>query len=205
MKLRSLSRLPGQLFLLLSAVTALSSIAQSEPPPEILDPVVTTATRTPAAPRTLGSAVDFLSAEDLARRQITSLSQALGGIAGAPRFSSGAAGSVTSLFLRGANSNQTLFLVDGLRFSDPNTDYMVFLGGACVAACDNLEVAHGPQSTLYGGEAVGGVVSLRAQRGTGPGSGTVAVEGGSFGTIQGAVSAQGQPLQFLRTRRPHRQ
>jgi vitamin B12 transporter len=94
--------------------------------------------------------------------------------------------------MRGANSNQTLFLVDGMRINDPNTDYQVFLGGACVSACDNLEVAHGPQSTLYGGEAVGGVISLRSQRGVGEPSEQVAIEAGSFGTVQGAVSAQGE-------------
>jgi vitamin B12 transporter len=167
-----------------SAQTAISSPAQ-------LDPVVTSATRTPARPQTLGSVVDAFSAADFARRQISSLSQALGSVAGAPHFASGAAGATTSLFLRGANSNQTLFLVDGLRFNDPNADYQVFLGGACVAACDSLEVAHGPQSTLYGGEAVGGVISLRAQRGEGPAQARVALEGGSFGTVQGAFSAQG--------------
>jgi vitamin B12 transporter len=157
-----------------------------------LAPFVTTATRTPAEPQTIGSAVDVISAADLARRQVNSLAGALGSAAGAPLFSSGASGAVTSLFLRGANSNQTLFLVDGLRLNDPNTDYAVFLGGACVSACDSLEIAHGPQSTLYGGEAVGGVVSLRAQRGTGAASGRVSLEAGSFGTVQGAISGQGE-------------
>lgn len=161
-------------------------------PATSLDPFVTSATRTPARPQTLGSAVDAFSAAEFARRQISSLSQALGSATGAPHFSSGAAGGTTSLFLRGANSNQTLFLVDGLRLNDPNTDYQVFLGGACLASCDSLEVAHGPQSTLYGGEAVGGVISLRAQRGEGPASGRVALEAGSFGTVQGAISAQGE-------------
>ena len=191
MTLPSRFRIPGPVFCMISALIACSAL-RAQTPPEVLEPVITTATRTPAEPRTIGTAVDYLSAEDLARRQITSLAQALGGVAGTPRFASGAAGAISSLFLRGANSNQTLFLVDGLRINDPNTDYQVFLGGACVAACDNLEVAHGPQSTLYGGEAVGGVVSLRAQRGVGPARETVAVEAGSFGTIQGAVSAQGE-------------
>lgn len=177
---------------LLSASFVLTSArAQTLAVPTQLDPVVTSATRTAAAPETLGTAVDFFSAADFARSQVASLSQALGSATGAPHFASGAAGSTTSLFLRGANSNQTLFLVDGLRLNDPNTDYQVFLGGACVAACDSLEIAHGPQSTLYGGEAVGGVVSLRAQRGDGPGQGKVALEAGSFGTVQGAISAQG--------------
>jgi vitamin B12 transporter len=159
--------------------------------PSPLAPYVTTATRTPAEPATVGSFVETFLAAELARRQVNSLSGALGFATGAPLASTGAGGAVTSVFLRGANSNQTLFLVDGLRLNDPNTDYAVFLGGACVSACDSLELAHGPQSTLYGGEAMGGVVSLRAQRGAGVPSGRLAVEAGSFGTLQGAVSAQG--------------
>jgi len=173
--------------------SALSDVrAQTLPSVTTLDPLITTATRTPAAPQTLGATVDVITAADLARRQVSSLSSALGLGAGTPHFSSGAGGAINSLFLRGANSNQTLFLVDGLRLNDPNTDYQVFLGGACVGACDSLEVGHGPQSTLYGGEAMGGVVSLRAQRGVGAPAGRVAVEAGSFGTVQGAVSSQGE-------------
>jgi vitamin B12 transporter len=159
---------------------------------QTLPSFVTTTTRTSADPRTIGSAIDVISPEELARRQISSLAGALGAAAGAPLFSSGAAGATTSLFLRGANSNQTLFLVDGLRLNDPNTDYAVFLGGSCVGACDSLEISHGPQSTLYGGEAVGGVISLRARRGSGAPAGRVAVEAGSFGTVQGALVTQGE-------------
>jgi vitamin B12 transporter len=156
-----------------------------------LAPFIVTATRTPVAPQTLGTVVDQISAADLARRQISSLKDALGGVPGAPTSASGQAGGITSIFLRGANSNQTLFLVDGIRFSDPNTDYSVFLGGAMVGAGDSLEIAHGPQSTLYGGEAIGGVVSLRAQKGSGAPTGQVSVEAGSFGTVDGSASAQG--------------
>ncbi|MBI2513365.1 MAG: TonB-dependent receptor [Opitutae bacterium] len=168
---------------------ALLALAQDAAPTKVDDYVVT-ATRTPAAANTLGTAVDTLSAADLARQQLTGIRSALSGVPGAPAFASGGAGGSTSLFLRGTNSNQTLFLVDGIRFNDPNTDYAVALGGACVSACDSLEIAHGPQSTLYGGEAVGGVVSLRAQRGRGAASGSITAEAGSFGTIQGAVTAQ---------------
>ncbi|MBI2516562.1 MAG: TonB-dependent receptor [Opitutae bacterium] len=161
-----------------------------EKAPAPLPEVVVTATRTPAAVNTVGSAVDSLGAAELARMQLPLLRGALSSIPGAPAFANGGAGAATSLFLRGSNSNQTLFLVDGLRYNDPNTDYAVALGGACLGACDSLEVAHGPQSTLYGGEAVGGVVALRAQRGNGPARGSVAAETGSFGTVQGAIAAQ---------------
>ncbi|HUR56728.1 MAG TPA: TonB-dependent receptor, partial [Opitutaceae bacterium] len=180
-------------FIFLSTASAVLGAALAAQPaaPAQLSPFVTTATRSAADPKTVGTNVEVLSAADLARRQIRSLSGALG-TGGAPLFASGQGGGVTSLFLRGANSNQTLFLVDGLRLNDPNTDYAVFLGGACVSACDSLEIAHGPQSTLYGGEAVGGVVSLRAQRGSGAPNGRVGIEAGSFGTVQGSLSAQGE-------------
>ena len=188
------ARLPRRSRLIVPAFVALATAlapGRGQPSPAQLDPFVTTATRTPAAPQTVGAVVDVIAAADLARRQVTTLASALGIVAGAPHFSSGAGGALSSLFLRGANSNQTLFLVDGLRLNDPNTDYQVFLGGACVGACDSLEVGHGPQSTLYGGEAVGGVVSLRAQRGAGVPTARLAAEAGSFGTVQGAVSGQG--------------
>ncbi len=175
----------------LGASLALGRLLAQESSTVELPPYVLAATRTPAALTTTGTYVDSISAAELARMQLNSLQSALGGIPGAPAFQSGATGGVTSLFLRGSNSNQTLFLVDGIRFNDPNTDYAVSLGGMCVSACDSLEVAHGPQSTLYGGEAVGGVLSLRAQRGAGAATETVSVEAGSFGTVQGAVHAQG--------------
>ncbi len=178
--------------LFVHGTTALLPVARGQTAPPQLPAFITTATRTPADAQTLGSVVDTFAAGDLARRQINSLAAALGAAAGTPLFASGANGAVASLFLRGSNSNQTLFLVDGLRLNDPNTDYAVFLGGACVSACDSLEIAHGPQSTLYGGEAVGGVVSLRAQRGAGAPAGQIAMEAGSFGTRQGTVTGQGE-------------
>ena len=195
MKLPSRARWARRSLFAVGACCALG-VVRGQTPPESLEPFVTSATRTPAERQTVGSDVDLLTSADLARRQISSLAQALGGVAGAPLFSSGAPGAGASIFLRGANSNQTLFLVDGVRFSDPNTDYNIFLGGACVGACDSLEVAHGPQSTLYGGEAVGGVIALRSLRGSGVPSARVAVEAGSFGTVQGAVSAQGEEREW---------
>lgn len=189
-----LSSLTARLALVVSAACARPLLPAQTPavPAQQLAPFVTSATRNSADPQTIGSVVDVISADELARRQVTSLASALGAATGAPLFSSGASGMVTSLFLRGANSNQALFLVDGLRLNDPNTDYAVFLGGSCPGACDSLEISHGPQSTLYGGEAVGGVISLRAQRGNGAPGGRVAFEAGSFGTVQGLLAAQGE-------------
>jgi len=180
---------PWAAFAVALAATSTASAQSSAPQ---LDPVVTTATRTPVSAAQLGSAVDVISAADLERRQIDSLAGALGTVPGAPSFASGAFGASASLFLRGANSNQALFLVDGIRLNDPNTDYQLLLGGACLGACDSLEVSHGPQSTLYGGEAMGGVIALTAQPGSGAPSGRVVLEGRSFGTVQGTLDLQGE-------------
>lgn len=177
-------------FVVLPAIAVLVA-AQSSSEPVQLDELFVTATRTPVCASELGTSIEYVSGEDLARQQISSLQAALGGAPGLPLFASGATGAATSLFMRGANSNQTLFLVDGLRLNDPNTDYGVFLGGAAVSPTDGIEIARGPQGTLYGGEAIGGVVSLRTAKGEGAPSARVAVEGGSFGTVQGSVNTQG--------------
>src|SRR5579859_2924626 len=152
---------PGRL-VIVAVLSAARALAQS-PPDAPLEPVVVVATRTPEDIRTLGTAVDSISADDLSRQQIATVGAALGAAPGLPAFANGAPGSDLSVFTRGSDSDQTLFLVDGIRLNDANTDYAVFLGGARLGATDSIEVARGPQSTLYGSEAVGGVVSLQAQ------------------------------------------
>ncbi len=166
------------------------AFAQLEPD-TALDPVVVVATRTPSDIRTLGSAVDLETPEDLLRRQLATLADALGILPGAPSFANGAAGSADSVFMRGANSDQTLFLVDGIRMNDDNTDYAVFLGGARLGASDSVEVARGPQSILYGSGAAGGVVLVEAQKGAGDPSAEACVNAGSFGTFGGGLDTQG--------------
>jgi len=158
----------------------------------LLEAVIVVATRTPEDSRTLGSAVDVETAADLAREQVSTLAAALGAVPGVTALANGAGGSDVSAFTRGSDSDQTLFLVDGIRLNDANTDYAVFLGGARLGATDSVEVARGPQSTLYGSEAVGGVVSVQARKGAGDPTAQVSVEAGSFGSVSGAFDTQGR-------------
>jgi vitamin B12 transporter len=190
MNIPSPARRTRRALLLASALAALALRGQT-PPPDILENYVVTATRTPQPATQAGTVTDVLTADELSRRQLTLVSSLFGLATGTPVTPSGAAGEVTSVFLRGSNSNQTLFLVDGIRLNDPNTDYQAYLGGASLGATDRVEIAHGPQSTLYGGVAVGGVVSISAQRGRGAPTANLSAEGGSFGTIGGAFAAQG--------------
>jgi vitamin B12 transporter len=181
---------PGCLAVLAAFLVTATAYSQSEPD-SALDPFLVVATRTPADIRTLGTAVDLITAADLSRQQITTPAAALGGVPGAPSFANGAIGADVSIFTRGSDSDQTLFLVDGIRLNDANTDYAVYLGGARLGATDTIEIARGPQSTLYGSEAVGGVISIQSQKGSGDPTADVAIEAGSFDTVSGALDAQG--------------
>lgn len=184
--------------LALAAVAALApgrARAQSEET-VALAPVVSDATLLPEPASDVGSAVADVSGGDIARLQTQSLAYLLGTLADVPVFATGQAGAASSVFLRGSDSDQTLFLVDGVRFNDANTDYGVFLGEWRATPADRIEVVYGPQSTLYGAEAVGGVISLTLARGTGAPTANVAVDGGSFGTVEGSLAAQGASGQW---------
>ena len=180
----------GRLAVLASVILTGPLYSQSDSGSQ-LDPYVVVATRTPADIRTLGTAVDLITAADLSREQITTPAAALGAAPGVPSFANGAIGADISVFTRGSDSDQTLFLVDGIRLNDANTDYAVYLGGARLGATDSIEIARGPQSTLYGSEAVGGVISIQAQKGTGSPASDVDIEAGSFGTVAGTLNTQG--------------
>jgi vitamin B12 transporter len=176
---------------LILAALGLAVAARAQSGPVQLAPIVVVASRLPESAANSGSAVDVISGADLSREQLTTFADALAGVPGAPAFATGQLGAATSLFLRGSDSNQTLFLVDGIRLNDANTDYGNFLGGARIFPADTIEIARGPQSTLYGSEAVGGVVSLRMNPGVGTPSESITAEAGSFHTTDGVVTAQG--------------
>ncbi len=168
-----------------------SARAQTVPYSVILDEVVVSATRTPNELRTTGSVVEKITGDDVARRQLPTLASALNGAAGAP-VTTGGTGGATSIFLRGSNSNQTLVLVDGVRLGDSNALYANYIGGAAPSWFDTIEVIKGPQSTLYGADAVGGAISINAQRGQGAPTASVSAEAGSFGTYGSRLAAQGE-------------
>jgi vitamin B12 transporter len=206
MKIPTLSRLAGR-SLLVCSLGACASVVQAQQPasagaqpavtpspastPVELEPYAITATRTLVPLTQLGSAVTIITPQELERRQVRTLFDALSGAAGSP-VQTGGAGGTTSLFIRGSNSGHTLFVVDGIRASDANAGYSSLVGGAAANSTDRIEVVRGPQSLVYGADAIGGVVSIAAECGAGEPRGTVSAEAGSFGTVRGGVSAQGE-------------
>ncbi len=126
------------------------------------DEIVVTATRQPAPVSQLPARVDILTREDIEARALSTLTEALG----AEAVQSAGAGQQASLFLRGANSNHTLALFDGVRLNDasaPNGQYDFGQDG--LGALERVETLRGPASALYGSDAIGGVVNVIPRRG----------------------------------------
>ena len=134
-----------------------------------------------------GSSVSVLTREDLDARQTLTLGDALRLVPGFAVARSGGPGTVTSVFPRGGESDFTLVLVDGVRAN-------AFGGGldlsqVPVADAARIEVVSGPQSALYGSDAIGGVIQIVTARG-GPLMGTAFAEAGGRAARNGAATVR---------------
>jgi len=164
--------------------------AQSAGPTTTTPPVVVSATREPIPAADVGSTVSIITGEELEDRQIRVVSDALRAVPGVAVNRSGPMGGLSQVRIRGAESNQTVVLVDGVKINDPFTGEVDF-AHLLTAEVDRIEVLRGPQSVIFGSEAIGGVVSIYTKRG-GPGLQTgLFAEGGSFGTGQGSAALRG--------------
>ena len=150
-----------------------------EPAP-IREQVVVAATRGDAALSTLGVSVSVLDREQIAEREPSSVLQLLQGLPGIAVARTGGPGSQASAFVRGGESRFTRILVDGVPVNQPGGGFD--FGSALPLELDRLEVVRGSASSLYGTDALAGVIHLVTRRaGPEPGIGLRAeAEGGSF-------------------------
>ncbi|GJE54186.1 MULTISPECIES: TonB-dependent receptor plug domain-containing protein [Methylobacterium] len=149
-----------------------------------LEEISVSATGVPTPTSQIGSSVTVLTAETLQQQQRRTVPDALQQVPGLNVVQTGGPGGQTSVFIRGANANQTKVLIDGIDATDPSTPNGAFdFGQLLTDDLSRIEVLRGPQSGLYGADAIGGVISFVTTRGEGPTRITTRVEGGSFGTF----------------------
>lgn len=147
------------------------------------------ANRTPTEAAKVGSSVEVLTEKDLEKQSRTYLKDYLEQLPGVSFSQNGPPGTTTRMNIRGAGSEYVKVLVDGMDISDPSsTKTSVPFEHLLVGDVSRIEVLKGSQSTLYGGDAVGGVISIETKAATKPGfSMSGGVEGGEYSTFNGAA------------------
>jgi len=153
-------------------------------------PIVVTATRVAQTADESLSSVTVITHKDIERSQSGSLSELLQGVAGVNVVSQGGSGKLTSVYMRGTNPGHVAVLIDGTRMGSvtAGTVSWEFLP---LAQVDRIEVVRGPNSALYGSEAIGGVIQIFTRRGDGPARWNVAAGGGRYASREASADISG--------------
>ncbi|WP_309090092.1 TonB-dependent receptor domain-containing protein [Phenylobacterium sp.] len=157
-----------------------------------VDTLVVTASRRPTPAEEVGSAVTLFTADDIQRRQQRAAPDVLQLSPGLNVVQTGGPGGRTSVFIRGANANHTKVLIDGVDANDPSQGGVFDFGAVLTSDIERIEVLRGPQSGLYGSDAIGGVVNIVTAPPGGPARLRARVEAGSLETFDQALGASGQ-------------
>lgn len=154
--------------------------------------LVITAGRLAEAPETVGSSHTVITREEIEHRQAEHLYELLREVPGISISSTGS-GRLTGIRMRGAEDGQTAVMIDGVRVYDPVSPRAALDLSLLPppAAVERIEVIRGPQSTLYGSDAMGGVINIITRRGEGPPTLTTSLRGGSQRTWNPAVNLRG--------------
>ncbi|RRV38289.1 TonB-dependent receptor [Pseudomonas sp. o96-267] len=150
----------SRLALAIAVMPGLSLAAE----PYVAEPLVVTSGRLAEPQAQATAATTVFERDDIERLQVSSVPDLLSRVPGVSIVQSGGRGSLTSLFLRGANANQTLVLVDGVRLNAAASGLarLEFLSPDQI---ERIEVVRGARSALYGSDAIGGVVQIFTRRG----------------------------------------
>jgi outer membrane receptor protein involved in Fe transport len=156
--------------------------------------IVVTAAGSAQAGEETSKAISTVSSQEIQARDEFSIAEALRMIAGLRYQQLGGPGSLTSLKTRGLRNEDTAILIDGQRLRDaaaPQGDGSGLLGDLIVTNVDRLEVLRGSGSSLYGTNAIGGVVNVLTDEGGGRTRGSLLTEGGSLGLFRGRAQVAG--------------
>ena len=144
---------------------AIPALAAAEEKEIQLEPIhVYSAYATPVNQDQTASSVTVLTEKDFSERNATYVSDVLKTVPGVAMGVSGGRGTLTSLFLRGANSNQTAIIIDGVKMKPANNQGYDF-GGLTLSNIERIEVLRGEQSALWGSDAMGGVIYITTKSG----------------------------------------
>lgn len=174
----------------LAAATAFAPIAAHAEPDDAKIIVVASGVAQPADE--VGRSVTVIDRAEIEQRQTVALSDLLATTPGVTVARNGGLGTATALSIRGAQSDQTLVLIDGIRVSDPSSTGGAFNFASLLAgSIERVEMLRGPNSVIWGSQAIGGVVNVTTLQGAQGLHVRANAEGGSFGTFNGNAAIAG--------------
>lgn len=162
-------------------LSSLSGVAHAQTEPDMMLPaLVVTPDRFPTDASKVTGSITVITNQEMQNRQLRTATEVLKTVPGISVQQSGGVGTQTSVFVRGSNSNHVLVLIDGVNVSDPSSangavDFAHFL----TENLDRIEVVRGPMSTMYGSQAIGGVINMVTKAGSGPMNGAAFTELGT--------------------------
>ncbi len=180
-----------------STLTLAVPIAQAQSPD--VEEIVVTATRMATPISTIGSATTVITAQDIEREQAREVIDVLRKVPGLSITQTGSLGGATSIYMRGMNAHHTQLLIDGVEMADPSATQPSYdFGHLMVTDIERIEVVRGPQSTLYGGDAIGGVINIITKKGKGKPRTNASVEYGSYNSknVKGSVAGSHEKISY---------
>ena len=181
-----------QIFILcfLIFIMSVSFVSSTRADEETLQPIEVTAARTTLKEENKTSAVTVITQEEIKKKQHMQVQDILREQLGIQVVRSGPLGGQTSVFMRGAGSSSTLVMIDGAQVNLNTTGGFNF-SNLQMDNIERIEILRGPQSTLWGADAVGGVINIVTKKGKGDPTHSIAFEAGSFGTFKETLTSSG--------------
>ncbi len=168
--------------------------------PEELEQIIVTASRSPLTAANVGASATVITREQIERRQVRYVTDLLRTVPGFAVSHSGTTGSQTQVRVRGAEANHVLVLIDGIRANDPSTGDEFRWETLSTNNVERIEIVRGPQSSLWGSDAIAGVVHVITRSGDQPTGVSAYAEGGSFGAVnaglQGGAGGEAWSLDY---------
>lgn len=169
---------------LLCTCWLISTVAGAQQDGLELEQMVVTASRTPISLNDTGSSITIVTREEIERRQALSIADLLRDVPGIAVSQSGGLGSRTQVRVRGAEANHVLVMIDGVEANDPAAGDEFQFEHLSTSDIERIEIVRGPQSALWGSDAVSGIINVVTQDASGTSGANGFLETGSFGTAR---------------------
>ncbi|MHB9040593.1 MAG: TonB-dependent receptor plug domain-containing protein [Melioribacteraceae bacterium] len=168
------------------------SAQQSDSVKTIFKEIVVTATKTETPYYAIGSSVSIITSNQISERHLQTVVDILREVPGLSVIEQGGPGKLSNVFIRGANSNHTLVVVDGITMNDASSPNNAFdFSSLNSNDIDRIEIVRGPQSTLYGSDAIAGIINIITKQGSDKPHYSFSTYGGSNNYYKGNLSALG--------------